>query len=542
MGRRRLKTLLVNFSDQYCVGLGYLVAALRGSGRQVDVIDTIGPNWVRRLLRHVRSKGIGVVGFQVQSSNFALLDRVARRVKRARPGVVTVAGGPHPTLVPHDLARSSFDAFVRGEGERPLVELIARLETGRSLVAADGGVPDNLVVKTRHGLRLGAMAPFVADLDRLPHPDRDTRAHARTWPNRRILTFVLSRGCPYDCAYCSNHALARTQPGRYYRVRSPARAVDEIRQAILRQPHPRLLLLDDDVLGLDRQWSREFLKLYGKHVGVPFACNLRPDVVNGRHDVLDLMKDSGCVEVRFGVESGDEGLRRKVLNRNLSNASIREFALAARKRGFSLWTFNMVGLPDETPEAFRATIDLNLAMAIDIPTLTVFYPYPGTRLYEYCVEKGYVDPDFYLESDGERDSSVLKLPAFSRQQIDDAVRGWGVLFRNKPRNRFGLVAIYRDRRCMLPPGARFGRSRGGREFLAVPERRRRWAIDDPQVGALLRLFERPVTLNAAMAAASSTADHRKRLASLLERLMAQGLVVPLHQPGCYAPGQRLSQQ
>jgi tetratricopeptide (TPR) repeat protein len=131
-------------------------------------------------------------------------------------------------------------------------------------------------------------------------------------------------------------------------------------------------------------------------------------------EICKLLKDAGCEGIAIGIESGSEEIRKKVLNRKMSDELIIAAFKAAKKTGLKTSSFNMVGIPGETPEDFQKTIELNRKIMPDQMQLTIFYPYPGTRLGDYCFDKGYVKanhhPNYFEET-------VLNLPTYPPERI-----------------------------------------------------------------------------------------------------------------------------
>jgi anaerobic magnesium-protoporphyrin IX monomethyl ester cyclase len=144
----------------------------------------------------------------------------------------------------------------------------------------------------------------------------------------------------------------------------------------------------DAILFPNPRWLREFAPLYKKCIGLPFSANLRADFVT--EETAGILADMGCRVTRFGVESGDEHMTREILNRGLDVEDIRRAFAILEKRGIERWSYNIVGLPEETLPMALKTIRLNAEIKPDLALAFIFYPYPGTALYDLCAEKGYL--------------------------------------------------------------------------------------------------------------------------------------------------------
>ena len=227
--------------------------------------------------------------------------------------------------------------------------------------------------------------------------------------------FLASKGCPYNCTYCSNHLLRKIygKTGNAVRFRSVENVICEIEQVLSDYPFIHTIIFHDDILFLNRTWAETFAEKYPQKIGLPFICNARADVTD-RHRVA-LLKKAGCTHVKFGLESGNETIRSEVLNRQMSNEQIQNAFSLCRQAGMATISFNMVGIPFETPLQVLDTIKLNAAIGVDMMQATIYQPYKGTRLAERCIEHNFIRSEdlgvsFFSPS-------VLKLDTLSPSQI-----------------------------------------------------------------------------------------------------------------------------
>ena len=150
-----------------------------------------------------------------------------------------------------------------------------------------------------------------------------------------------------------------------------------------------------------------------------FECNVRPGTID--NEGMLALKRGGCVLVKIGVETGNESLRKNVLNRRFSNEDIIRTFKIAKENGIKTFSFNMIGVPGESRETIKETIDLNAEIKPDFMQITIFFPYRGTVLGDLCFQKGYVDK--HLE-DSYMEKSSLRLPDISRRTIEMAARSF----------------------------------------------------------------------------------------------------------------------
>ncbi len=373
----------------YYSGIGILAAVLKEAGHEAALLHGTQPiprgEFLQRLEALLPRDGPRLVGFSVTSNMVPFLREWSGWIKEAWPATWIAAGGVHPTLVPEEtLAIAGVDVVCVGEGEGAVVELAEALDAGRS----PAGI-SNLWWKRPAGtIERNGLRPLV-DLDALPFPDRQIYDYPHLYHERQgEATMMVSRGCPYRCSYCCNEALREVYRGlgKPVRFRSVPLVIAELRHVLETYPFVLRFVFDDDILPLRKDWFREFSQAYAREIGRPFACNLRPNLTD--EEVVDLLKQAGCDEVRFGLESGNDEVRNGLLNRQLSREEIvRAFELC-HQAGMKVFSFNIVGFPGETVQQMLDTVKLNALVHADVTRVTIFYPYQRTRLYEVSREQG----------------------------------------------------------------------------------------------------------------------------------------------------------
>jgi hypothetical protein len=187
----------------------------------------------------------------------------------------------------------------------------------------------------------------------------------------------------------------------------------EIEALHRRFPAMRSLIFMDEVFTTKKKWVREFCAAYKARFKTPFQVFLRIESVD--REMMEWMKDAGLYSIIVGVESGNERIRREVLNRHMSNEQIIRVFKWADELGLETWDFNMIGVPGDTEATIRDTMELNRRIRPHHLQISIFYPFPGTPLYEQCVRDGYTKVD---ESTSVFHSKpVLDLPTVSRDRV-----------------------------------------------------------------------------------------------------------------------------
>ncbi len=333
-----------------------------------------------------------VVGFSVMTGSHRWAVGVARDLK-ARYGVRTLVGGAHPTFFPDFVNEEGIDGLVRGEGEEACVDLLDRVDRN----AGWEGI-ENLVWKRDGAVERNDVRTLRKDLDDYPFPDRRLYDALEGRVDRSVRTLITSRGCPFHCSFCFEDAMRDLYAGKgkYVRIRRIEPVIEECRELRDRH-HVKTIYFADDVFGMSKPWLYEFMEVYRREVGLPFICLVRADLVASDPDYARNLKAGGCKSVFFGVESGNETLRNRVLVKQLTDDQIVQGARYLHEAGIPFRTYNIVGLPDETMKDAFSTVELNMRIKADYPWCSVFAPYPGTALAQYAQQRGYLPPSFDVE-------------------------------------------------------------------------------------------------------------------------------------------------
>lgn len=407
----------IRSSGVWNVGVASMSAVLKEAGHDVDLfeIDNLDQQLVD-LLEQIRINQPDIISISANSHQFPYAKKIAREIKK-NCHVPIFIGGVHAILFPELLEKEEmFDGLCLGEGEEALLELVDKIEKNedyfhtRNFWFRQG---KNIIKNEPRGL--------IEDLNQLPFPDRSIFRYFKKYGQKKITPrFIFSRGCPFNCAYCCNHALKRKYAGlgTYLRFRSVNKAIEEIKD--LKQKYNfQHIKLDDDTFSFNKAWLLDFCNKFSKNFNMTFECNIRPGSVD--EESLVALKNGGCVLIKVGVETGNEDLRKNVLNRQISNQEIINLFKKAKEIGLKTYSFNMVGIPGETKDSIKETILLNARIRPDFMQITVFYPYFGTTLGKTCLEQGLIGND---AADSYMEKSILKLPTISKREIEAAARNF----------------------------------------------------------------------------------------------------------------------
>ena len=413
-----MKVLLIGSAS---VGPLYISTALRKEGHAVYRIyqgyeRCLGeratpflPPITRAELQEIKPD---VVGLSVDTSTFHDAVKMAFEIKDIQPNTYLVFGGSHPSICPEEtIEKDPIDAICIGEGELAMAELCRDLEGGNPPVDVK-----NLWVKVDGKVVKNPRRPYLEDLDSIPM-DRDGIFYGGIY---------TGRGCVGRCAFCNTPTLRKNGPGgRYFRKRSIESVLDEVglvyrqlreqsRISIkerlkrivkmlvgidntlkpIKEKVPPLRFKDDTFLG-DKKWFLKLAPLMRKNFpNLTYICQARPNEIDEK--VAYWLKNSGCIRVSMGFETGSERLRNEVLHKNVTDKQILTSCKLLRDQGIEIMGQWMYGLPGEMLSDTIKTFLMSVREG-DLSQLHFATPLYGTALFDIAVDQGLIGPDYHSE-------------------------------------------------------------------------------------------------------------------------------------------------
>ena len=390
---------------EYHLGIATLAAALEPLHTTTslviyrELVTETSRDTVEDTVDRILVKNPDIVAFSVMTFNWRKIQKVIKLLRPSFSGLIVV-GGCHAMLCPEEvLAFPGVDAVCPGEGEKPLRDLVqmAQRYSLQELpdieglyFSQDAGKNMSRPWCNEHPEDFPYLSYEIFDQERnKPMGKRVTGPFSFAGLN--ILPAITSRGCPYKCTYCNNHSFMNLfGPQRFIRTFSVPWVVSQIK-ALVHTYHPEFIDFMDEMFLKGKPWMLEFCSQYNRDIGLPYSINVRIDRCT--EDIVRLLADSGLKLVLFGLECGDETYRSQFLNRHMSNADILRGADILRKYGILIISFNMFGLPLETPEIMAKTFELNRQLQPDAIAPFIYQPMPQTPLGRLAFEHGLVqDP------------------------------------------------------------------------------------------------------------------------------------------------------
>jgi hopanoid biosynthesis associated radical SAM protein HpnJ len=382
----------------------------------------------------------------------------ARRIKEVKPGIVTVLTGPHVTILPEESLRAgkgAIDIVCRGEFDYSTKELCE----GRDWDRVDGisFLKDDTIVNTPD-------RPPIADLDALPFVapiyKRDLPIKEYVIPHFKspYVSIYSSRGCPARCIYC---LWPQTFSGRQMRTRSPQNVYEEIKWIVDNIPEMRELSFDDDTFSADKKHARAVAGLI-KPLGISWTINAR---ANCDYETLKIMREAGLRHVVVGYESGNEQILKNI-KKGVSKEQAIQFTKDCKKLGLSVHGAFIMGLPGETRETIRETIEYAKMLDLNSIQASLASPYPGTEFYDLCKDQGWISSDAFIDDTGHQ-KCVINYPNLSNAEIFNSVEEFYNKFYFRPKyilRSIGKMIVNSEERKKL--------LKEGKQYLAYMRKRK----------------------------------------------------------------------
>jgi len=402
----------------YPIWLSYATGVLEQAGFDVKLLDAPaeGLNY-EEVSNHAKKFKPDLIVVDTSTPSITNDIKVADNLKKDVGSFVTLVG-THVSALPKKTLKSSrrIDAVVRGEYDYTLRNLAKTLEKGGKLKSVLG-------LSYRKGKKIihNPDRPFIENLDELPFVSSVYKKHLNiknyfySSANHPMVMIFTGRGCPFRCFFCN---WPQVFLGRRYRLRSPENVVAEFEYILENLPEVREIGIEDDTLTADLERARKICRLLiekGIAKKIKWWANVR---VNLDLKTMKLMKQAGCRLIIPGYESGVQ----EILNKTHKDITIEQslkFAKNAKKAGLLVHGCFIIGLPGETKETVKKTVEF--AKKLD-PDDAQFFPlivYPGTEAYEWAKKNNYlVTEDFSEWSTPEGwHSSVVSKPGLTKEEI-----------------------------------------------------------------------------------------------------------------------------
>ncbi|MAG39237.1 hypothetical protein CMO90_04085 [Candidatus Woesearchaeota archaeon] len=354
--------------------------------------NEIESNW----LKFIEEFSPDIIGTTILEDSYQYCDKLLGLAKE-HFNVLTVAGGSMPTIVPQVIIKNpNIDYVIEGESEVAFKELLKSLETRSHL----NQVP-NLWHKDKGKVIKNPLAKYL-DMDEIPDQRLDfwdAKHFQKPYEGKLYTTgfFETSRGCMHKCHYCINRAfqLFQSEAGLVRRNKSVDRIIKEVSAAHKEKNFGLIQFTDDNFLARQPKELDELFERWKNEIKVPYWMNTCIETVNEHN--LPQLKESGCVGIGIGMETGSDWVRQHLLLKGKMNNDfyMEKFTLMA-KYGIRSTSNSMIGIPGEYEEDFFETVKLNKAiykLNKDLTSFDVSFmaPYMGTVIHNIAYEMGLIE-------------------------------------------------------------------------------------------------------------------------------------------------------
>ncbi len=382
-----LKVLFI-YPDYESMGVEFVMQKVLDEGHSVALLlynskdDYTSQNRkadTGRIARKAAGMEPDVIAFSCVTNIYREQLAIADEIKKVRPSVVNVFGGVHPTIVPERvIAEKPVDAIVVGEGETPFAEYLQNVESGRRSEI------DGVVAKYGQEITGNPKRFQLTDLSVRSAPFKEAFYQLNPF-QKAIYRTVASRGCPYNCSYCANSALRKLYGGRHFRYRPVENVIDEI--TLARKKYDlEYVYFGDDSFGYDKRWLSEFSDAYERNIGLPYSSIANPLDLDA--DKIDMLKKSGCVHIQLGIQSLNQPVCRKILNRHIDTGHLAKVIRMLKDARIFIQADHIIGIPEEDLSSLDEAISFYLENRPDVISVFWLTYFPSVAILDYARENG----------------------------------------------------------------------------------------------------------------------------------------------------------
>ncbi len=379
---KKVLLLFPNPISQIQMGLAYIGAVFENNSYNVNIaVNTFDKKYENSdFIKIINDFSPSIIGISFSTYRILKIYDLIRKI--SRPDRLIIAGGPHPTLFPEEVLRHGADIVVIGEGEGVIQEIIDFIDNKNNKKIED---IKGVAYKDDKGIiKNSGRGEFIDNLDTLPKPAFHLYKREDFVQNdgsiKGLGMVFTARGCPYACTFCE-----RSIFGRAHRLRSPSNIVEEIKER-KSQYYINDFTFMDDAFTLNRKRTLEICDLLIREkLGIRWNCASRVTSVD--EGLLERMREAGCFQVNYGIESGDPDTLKRI-KKGSKLEEMKRAIFLTYKSGIRVYANIMTGFPWEGPQHISNTIDLVKTLSPYIYMYSVHgcvVPYPKTAIYEeYC--------------------------------------------------------------------------------------------------------------------------------------------------------------
>jgi len=457
--------------DQYGfkpIGISLLSSILKSKGHKVDLFDTTfidlgyksnqeiksrmqvfkpldtsdyklnkSDNLEKELISKLESFKPNIVGISALSDELSIGLKISSIIKGYDKSIIILYGNKSATMnYDNIISNENVDYVCRGEGIIFIQELVDAIDSKRSVTNLN-----NLIYKVGKDMKINRLNPLYQNLDDLPYLDweiYDNRHFLKPYEGKLETggDHMITWGCPNSCTYCINHAYRKLYrgKGKYIRSYSVERMIEELEYLKKKWNITFLKFHDEDFCLKDEEYLKELSNKYSDRVNIPFTIMVNAKRVN--ENKVKMLKNMNCKSVTIGIETGNQKLRRDILNRYETQDDIIYASKLFNHHKIRTSSFNMLGIPFETRDTIMETVELNRLAEIEVPNTTFFYPLKDTKLRDISIENNFIPDDFSYEY--KQGEPSLDLNTITKKELI-SIRERFLLYIKLPKSFYNLI-------------------------------------------------------------------------------------------------------
>ncbi|MGZ4859460.1 MAG: hopanoid biosynthesis associated radical SAM protein HpnJ [Candidatus Angelobacter sp.] len=357
--------------------------------------------------------------------------KLVTKMKEANPKLKIAFVGPHVTTLPE-----------RSLNECPAIDFVCRREFDYSVVEYANGRPLSEIIGISYRDANGKVVhnadrPDVMDLDSLPdvvdvyYRDMDVRRYNVPFLLYPFVALYTTRGCPAQCTFC---LWPQTLSGHPWRKRSTDSVAREMAKAKEYWPFVKEYFFDDDTFNIQKARTVELCgKL--KPLNLTWSCTSR---VTTDYETLKAQKEAGCRLLIVGYESGDPQILKNI-KKGATVERARQFTKDTKKLGLKVHGDFILGLPGESRESIRRTIDFAKELDVETIQVSIAHAYPGTEMYDFAKKNGFIVGTERMVDDGGHQVAQIEYPGLPREHVMEMVHKFYDEYYFRPKAVFRIV-------------------------------------------------------------------------------------------------------
>jgi hopanoid biosynthesis associated radical SAM protein HpnJ len=392
--------------------------------------------------------------------------KIAEMMKDVNPKLKVAFVGPPVTIEPEKSLRASsaIDFVVKREFDYPIRDFAM----GKPLEE----IP-SVVFRKNGGFQHNPEAPVIEDLDALPwvtkvyKRDLDIRRYNVPFLLNPYIAFYTTRGCPAQCTFC---LWPQTHSGHRWRLRSSDDVANECRWALENFPGMKEIFFDDDTFNYQKARTLDLCAKL-KKLNFTWSCTSR---VTTDYETLKAMKDAGCRLLIVGYESGDQQILKNI-KKGATIDMARRFTANCKKLGITIHGDFIVGLPGETRETIRKSIDFAKELDVETIQVSIGHPFPGTEFYDHVKKNGLITIDEIMTDEAGHQLPNYQYPGLDRAELVEWVERFYGEFYFRPKVALRLIG-----KAMFDNSERRRLYKEAREYLSLRSKRKQFVQEHKQ--------------------------------------------------------------